>query len=56
MVHKGIQLHCPTYVCSNKRLFDVDSMAKGIISIKCKNCGSVVAISLDKVTRNKRHY
>jgi len=55
MVHKGIHVNCPTHGCSNKRLFDVDSAARGIVTIKCKNCGAVVVINLDRVTRDKRH-
>ena len=38
-----VHVKCP---CCNRRLFDIEKSADGVISIKCAKCNSVVAVSM----------
>lgn len=55
MERSGIRVKCPNPSCTKGRLFDVDTIATGTVSIKCDKCGTLVSINLKSVTKDKRH-
>lgn len=51
MEEKIIHVSCPS--CNNKRLFDLERGAIGLVSIKCPKCKAVVAIKLQNTRTQK---
>lgn len=47
-----IQVACPN--CRNRRLFDIEPTAEGIVKIKCPKCNQISVINLGHVTEKKR--
>jgi LSD1 subclass zinc finger protein len=51
MEEKIIHVSCPS--CSNKRLFDLERGATGMVSIKCPKCKAIVVIKLQNAIMQK---
>lgn len=51
MEEKIIHASCPS--CGNKRLFDLERGAIGMVSIKCPKCKAVVTIKLQNLRKEK---
>jgi phage FluMu protein Com len=51
MDKKVIHASCPG--CSNKRLFDLERGAIGMVSIKCPKCKAVVIIKLQNLIKEE---